>query len=151
MLAACDKKPAKEAAQTDDGGGKTEAVVAEAQSAAVSTIEVAPLDAGKKTGGATQYPEMAELEKEVKMWKDDKVEWQLDGYGSTYKKSGQFFDFSGSSAEGEGQMSATNKKQIGDCPAGSVWSVSSDQEGWGKFEIPTKCKSITPKSIIEFK
>jgi len=115
MLAACDKKPAKE-------------------------------------GGANaQYPEMAELEAEAATWKDDKVDWTINENGVTsYQKSGQFFDFSGTSAEGEGELSATSKKQIGDCPAGSVWSVSGDQQGWGKFEIPQNCASITPKSITDF-
>jgi len=95
-------------------------------------------------GGGGQGDAMAELEKEA-------ARWIKGGGGMTFEKEGAFFKFNGYADEGMVSWTATGKKAIGDCPAGSEWALSIDPEdGTKSSNFPPKCNSITPKVIIDF-
>jgi len=86
----------------------------------------------------------AELEKEA-------TAWIKGGGGVTFDNEGVFFKFNGYAGEGVVSWTATSKKAIGDCPAGSAWGVSLDHEdGTKSSNFPPKCKPITPTVIIDF-
>jgi tetratricopeptide (TPR) repeat protein len=95
-------------------------------------------------GGGGQGDAAAELEKEA-------TRWAKGGGGVTYEEEGVFFTFNGYAGEGMVFWTATGKKAIGDCPAGSEWVLRIDPEdGTKSSNFPPKCKSITPKAIIDF-
>jgi len=118
----------------------TTAVVQEEASAAVATVEVS---GGGQGGGTDQEKAVAELEKEVVLFV--KGEWC-----GTCTQEGVFFKFQGYVEEGSATWTATNKKAIGDCPAGSEWWLNRDEDGTNS-KVPPKCKSITPKVFFNLK
>ena len=95
---------------------------------------------------------IAELEQEAKKWKNSSADYKT--------RESQFFSFKGIVKMSPGIYSedyfnwtATSKAKIGDCPAQSVWEMTSQCSGAGcngKNKIPSKCKSITPKVITDF-
>jgi hypothetical protein len=106
----------------------------------------APTNQQSGGNGGEQENATAELEKEATAW--------VKGGGgvTTEEEEGLFFKFNGFAGEGVVSWTATSKKAIGDCPAGSAWGLSYDHEdGTKSSNFPPKCKSITPKVIIDFK
>ena len=117
---------------------------------------------------------MAELEEESKKWhnslKRSKTSSPVVGWNNlvishSYKApSSQFFTYKGVKEllydEPLLVWTAKSKIKMGDCPAGSTWKMSWYCEdcpgshcrcrgGWS--ESPSRCKDITPKSILEYR
>jgi len=103
----------------------------------------------------TETEAMEELEREAKKWQGTTNCWE------PYKPvEGKYFTFKGTEKlivqTGACDLSwtATSKIKIGNCPAKSVWKMTSWHEegrGAGENETPAECKSITPTIITEHK
>jgi len=102
-----------------------------------------------------QQEAMEELEREAKKWQGTTNCWE------PYKPvEGKYFTFKGTEKliveTGACDLSwtATSKMKIGNCPAKSVWKMTSwHEEGsrTGENETPAECKSITPTIITNHK
>jgi len=118
---------------------------------------------------ALQNAAIVELEQESKKWHNSlkKQAYYNDGpkivVSHSYKSpKSDFFTYKGTK---EGNFhdyfiwTATSKIKMGDCPAGSVWRMlwfcemecSPCECPGGKSEIPSRCRNITPKSVIEYR
>jgi len=91
---------------------------------------------------------MEELEQEAKKWQGAEVSYKsVEGKYFTFKGTAKRYVETGA---GDLSWTATSKMKISNCPAKSVWKMTSwyeEGKGSGENEIPAKCKSITPKII----
>jgi hypothetical protein len=95
---------------------------------------------------------MEELEREAKKWQESNESYKsIEGKYFTFKGTARRYAETGA---GDLSWTATSKIKVGNCPAKSVWKMTSWYEegrGAGENETPAECKSITPLIIANYK
>jgi len=98
-------------------------------------------------------PAIAELEQEAEKWQKILKSGKIKGRFFSFEAARGLPSCSECGDGGYVAWRAISKMKIGNCPAKSIWTMSrSFFEGtsWGN-KIPSGCKAITPKIIVNYK